>query len=82
MHDPAKVLLDLAVTLALGGDCLADIAVDWPSNPPGDPYAGGGRHFLHRPMLGLDPWTWWRREVYRASLKRAVATVLKTEPNR
>ena len=27
MHDPAKVLLDLAVTLALGGDCLADVAV-------------------------------------------------------
>src|SRR3954452_8019687 len=27
MHDPAKVLLDLAVTLALGGDCLADIAL-------------------------------------------------------
>ena len=27
MHDPAKVVLDLAVTLALGGDCLADIAV-------------------------------------------------------
>jgi transposase len=27
VHDPAKVLLDLAVTLALGGDCLADIAV-------------------------------------------------------
>lgn len=26
-HDPAKVLLDLAVTLALGGDCLADVAV-------------------------------------------------------
>jgi hypothetical protein len=26
-HDPAKVLLDLAVTLAVGGDCLADIAV-------------------------------------------------------
>ena len=25
--DPAKVLLDLAVTLAAGGDCLADIAV-------------------------------------------------------
>ena len=25
-HDPAKVLLDLAVTLALGGDCLADVA--------------------------------------------------------
>jgi len=27
MHDPAKVLTDLAVTLSLGGDCLADIAV-------------------------------------------------------
>jgi hypothetical protein len=26
-HDPAKVVLDLAVTLALGGDCLADIAL-------------------------------------------------------
>jgi hypothetical protein len=27
VHDPAKVLLDLAVALALGGACLADIAV-------------------------------------------------------
>ena len=27
VHDPAKIILDLAVTLALGGDCLADIAV-------------------------------------------------------
>jgi hypothetical protein len=27
VHDPAKVLLDLAMSLALGGDCLADIAV-------------------------------------------------------
>ena len=27
VHDPAKVLLDLALSLALGGDCLADIAV-------------------------------------------------------
>ena len=27
VHDLAKVLLDLAVTLALGGDCLADVAV-------------------------------------------------------
>lgn len=25
-HDPAKVLLDLAVSTAIGGDCLADIA--------------------------------------------------------
>ncbi|WP_214408306.1 IS1380 family transposase [Pseudonocardia lacus] len=27
VHDPAKVVGDLAVTLAVGGDCLADIAV-------------------------------------------------------
>jgi hypothetical protein len=26
-HDPAKVVTDLAIALALGGDCLADIAV-------------------------------------------------------
>lgn len=27
VHDPAKVVLDVAVALALGGDCLADIAL-------------------------------------------------------
>jgi hypothetical protein len=27
VHDPAKVVCDLAVALALGGDCLADIAL-------------------------------------------------------
>lgn len=27
VHDPAKIVTDLAITLALGGDCLADIAV-------------------------------------------------------
>ena len=27
MHDPGKVLTDLAMALALGGDCLADVAV-------------------------------------------------------
>jgi hypothetical protein len=26
VHDPAKIVLDLAVSLAVGGDCLADIA--------------------------------------------------------
>lgn len=26
IHDPAKIVLDLAVSLAMGGDCLADIA--------------------------------------------------------
>ena len=27
VHDPAKVITDLAVTLAVGGDCLADVAL-------------------------------------------------------
>jgi len=27
VHDPGKVLLDLTVSIALGGDCLADLAV-------------------------------------------------------
>jgi len=27
VHDPAKVITVLAVTLALGGDCLADVAL-------------------------------------------------------
>jgi DDE family transposase len=27
VHDPAKVVVDLAVTLAVGGDCLADVGV-------------------------------------------------------
>ena len=27
VHDPGKTVLDLAVTIALGGDCLADAAV-------------------------------------------------------
>jgi hypothetical protein len=27
VHDPGKIITDLAVTLGLGGDCLADIAV-------------------------------------------------------
>ena len=27
VHDPAKIVLDLALGLAVGGDCLADVAV-------------------------------------------------------
>jgi len=27
VHDPGKIITDLAVSLALGGDCLADIAL-------------------------------------------------------
>jgi hypothetical protein len=26
-HDPGKIVLDLAIALALGGDCLADVAL-------------------------------------------------------
>jgi hypothetical protein len=26
VHDPGKIVLDLATAIALGGDCLADIA--------------------------------------------------------
>jgi hypothetical protein len=26
VHDPGKILCDLAISLALGGDCLADLA--------------------------------------------------------
>lgn len=26
-HDPGKIVSDLAITLALGGDCLADVAL-------------------------------------------------------
>ena len=27
VHEPGKIITDLAVALALGGDCLADVAV-------------------------------------------------------
>ncbi|SCD83739.1 hypothetical protein F558DRAFT_03722 [Streptomyces sp. AmelKG-A3] len=27
VHDPGKALLDLALAVALGGDCLADVAM-------------------------------------------------------
>ena len=27
MHGPGKIITDLAVALALGGDCLADVAM-------------------------------------------------------
>jgi hypothetical protein len=26
-HDPGKIICDLAISLAIGGDCLADLAV-------------------------------------------------------
>ena len=33
VHDPGKIVTDLAVAVALGGDCLADAAVLVPSRP-------------------------------------------------
>lgn len=27
IHDPGKIITDLALSLALGGDCLADLAL-------------------------------------------------------
>lgn len=29
VHDPGKILLDVALTVALGGDCLADVGMLW-----------------------------------------------------
>ena len=54
VHDPGKIIADLMVTLALGGDCLADIAVlraagacraggVRPGGLAADQCAGGGR---------------------------------------
>ena len=36
VHEPGKIVADLAVALALGGDCLADIAGlgPWPARRP------------------------------------------------
>ncbi|SDN39931.1 Transposase DDE domain group 1 [Streptomyces wuyuanensis] len=33
VHDPGKILLDVALAVALGGDCLADVACCGPSRP-------------------------------------------------
>ncbi len=29
VHDPGKILLDVALAVALGGDCLADVGMLW-----------------------------------------------------
>ena len=43
-HDPGKVVRDLALALALGGDCLADIAVLRGSVRPGGLGSDGVTH--------------------------------------
>lgn len=50
VHDPGKILVDLALAVALGGDCLADIAML--RAEPAPPVASGpkspaGRHPRH-----------------------------------
>jgi hypothetical protein len=51
VHDPGKIMCDLAVMLALGGDCLADIAILraapelFGSFPPTRRYPGWSRHW-------------------------------------
>ena len=39
IHDPGKFVSDLAITLALGGDCLADLTP--PCSPTRRPCTGG-----------------------------------------
>ena len=61
VHDPAKVVLDLAVTLGLGGDYLADITL-----LRTEPGARPGRDRLRprgRPCAGVPGLygTWWPR---------------------
>ena len=48
IHDPAKVITDRVVTLALGGDCLADIAL-LPRRPGPARAARRGGHAFRRP---------------------------------
>jgi hypothetical protein len=64
-HDPGKVVLDLGVALAVGGDCLADVAVL--RAEPGvfglvAPLAlrRGGRPVRRHPITGSTPSTRWR----------------------
>jgi Transposase DDE domain group 1 len=47
VHDPGKILTDLVTALALGGDCLADIAVLRAQQ------AAGGKRVV-RSLRGLD----------------------------
>jgi hypothetical protein len=39
VHDPGKVLLDVALAIALGGDCLADVATMSSPLEPADPWS-------------------------------------------
>jgi hypothetical protein len=46
VHSPGKIIAGLAVAMALGGDCLADVAVcglsqNWPGRWPPTPWSPG-----------------------------------------
>ena len=56
VHDPAKVITDLAVTLALGGDCLADIGV-----LRAEPGPTGWWPLIRRSRARSRPWPRMRR---------------------
>ena len=69
VHDPGKVIADLAAAVALGGDCLADIAVlreqpelAGPSGPPGRRPGSGRRRWpgtrRRARTAGWSPSTW------------------------
>jgi hypothetical protein len=47
MHDPGKIIADQAAVLALGGDCLADIAVGSPELPLNDGWIRAQHQRVH-----------------------------------
>ena len=61
-HDPGKVICDLAVALALGGDCLADVAL-----PRAEPAVFG--------PIASDPTVSRTIDALAADLKRALAAI-------
>ena len=60
-HDPRKVVLDLAVALVVGGDCLADIAVRPALDVRDEPEASNGMdwddQFLLAPSASRPKYT-------------------------
>lgn len=64
VHDPGKVLLDVAFAVALGGDCLADVAMlraepavfgPVASDPTVSRLIGTARPLPERPLPGRRP---------------------------
>lgn len=77
VHDPGKILLDLALAVALGGDCLADVALlraemdlfgPVASDPPVSPHRHSRRGRAEGP--GRDPRSPGRRARARRDVGR------------